>query len=113
MKQDRQLAERIVALMNELRSLDADALQGLIDHRVRCNRELADHPAVPCGTRSDGAFTVGLLGILNGLCGVDHTGHGCIAARYAGDPKNLALIEFVLLPERSEQEPETKKTHLN
>lgn len=35
---------------------------------------LADHPTVQCGPQGDG-YNVGMLGVLNGLCGVRDSNH--------------------------------------
>lgn len=52
---------------NELRALDAAAVQALLSVRVPCNRALAEHPTVPAQQEADGSFTVGTLGLFNGL----------------------------------------------
>jgi hypothetical protein len=99
---DRVLAERICALLNDLHALDPTAVQALIDHRVPCNAELGEHPTVQCGSERehDGhrlLYRVGMLGILNGLCGVDARGWGLIAAVY--DDANSRITGFKLLDE--------------
>lgn len=59
-----------VAYLNELIELDRPAMAALIANRVPCNRALANHPTVQVGQRH-GGFSVGMLGVLNGLFGVD------------------------------------------
>jgi hypothetical protein len=91
--------KEVVRLLNDCLALDRDAVQLLIDNRVPCNGALLDHPTVQCGQSG----TVGMLGILNGLCGTipsgKHEGWGYIAATYDDDGK---LISFGLLePEAS------------
>jgi hypothetical protein len=64
------IADKIAALMNEMLAADPFATQKLINSRVRCSYELAQHPTIQVG-RTDGftvMYDVGLLGVLNGLC---------------------------------------------
>jgi hypothetical protein len=50
------------------------AVQALVDHRVPCNRELADDPTVQV-RKQDNWFEVGMLGLLNGMTGtIDRPG---------------------------------------
>jgi hypothetical protein len=65
-------------LLNELLSIDRQAVSGLIATRIPCNDLLADHPTVQVVTEN-GQCKVGFLGILNGLFGVDDKGYGPIA----------------------------------
>jgi hypothetical protein len=77
---DLQLAQRIVAFLNELTAIDPEAMLALVESRVPCNAALVGHPTVQVvsGPLPD-TFTVGILGILNGLCGVHSNGWGGIA----------------------------------
>ena len=92
------LAEQIVAFMNELLTLDPVAVSRLVSARVACNKELADHPTVQVGAldltfegATDRVHDVGLLGILNGLCGNYDDGPrklwGPVAAVYPGETR--------------------------
>lgn len=64
------LASQVVDLLNDLYRLDPDAMHDLIETRVRCNSLLAAHPTVPAQAPEDGdGGLVGILGLLNGLCG--------------------------------------------
>jgi len=68
---DTLLASRIVELLNDLYRQDPHAMHDLVESRVRCNAALAAHPTVPVQmlpANEDGL--VGVLGLLNGLCGV-------------------------------------------
>lgn len=81
----KKLAAHIVTLLNEAMALDAVAVQELVDHRVPCSKPMAAHPEIQCGTRRrrrGHCYTVGVLGLLNGLVGVDANGWGIIAAVY-------------------------------
>jgi hypothetical protein len=76
-----------VDLLNQLCALDRDAMQALVAARVPCNQALGDHPTVQVGARpDDGSYTLGLLGVLNGLFGVidvgEYSGCGHIAAKF-------------------------------
>lgn len=79
---DPELAGRVVALLNELLELDRPAVAALTTIRVPCNGRLADHPAVQVVAQHWG-FHVGMLGLLNGLCGVRDDGWGLIGAVFA------------------------------
>ena len=88
---DKELAERIVGFLNELIAVDEEAVRNLSVLRTPCNRELADHPTVQVLTETSATswpsdkslrFKVGMIGILNGLCGVDDDGVGPITAIY-------------------------------
>ena len=72
------LAHNIVDFLNSLLELDKAAIGALVHNSVQCSDKLADHETVQVVAR-DGAFHVGLLGILNGLCGANK-GIGLIRA---------------------------------
>ena len=74
--------DEVIEVLNEALKLDPYAIQRLAGTRIRCNEELADHPTVQVSTGCNVAFEVGLLGIINGLFGVDDRGWGPIAAYY-------------------------------
>jgi hypothetical protein len=61
-------SQRIAALLNHMLQIDPEATAALIEARVPCNDKLADHPSIQVHQDDDGACTVGVLGILNGLC---------------------------------------------
>jgi len=85
---------RIVNFLNELLEIDPAAVSALIAARVPCNQFLADHPTVQIGEER-GEFRVGLLGLLNGLCGTRENGYGFINAIYDGDADQLGnLVRF-------------------
>lgn len=96
----------VVDFLNEIHKLDSTVLQQLIDHRVECNEQLANHPTVQVGTyfkpNTDKSFTaVGFLGLLNGLVGIRDYGVGYIAAVYDDDDK---LTGFRLTDEKLQDE---------
>lgn len=94
--------EEVVAFLNELVVIDRAAMTALVETRVPCNEALADHPTVQVSCREDGA-RVGLLGILNGLFGVDERGYGAIGAQFSGIAGELGEVEnfdVVVVPEK-------------
>ena len=78
-------------LLNGALKDDPEAINNLVDKRVNCNDTLADHPTIQVYSDGKKDF-VGLLGILNGLFGVDEKGSGPIAARVDDEDK---VLEFV------------------
>jgi len=84
------LAEKLVSYMNGLVEMDRPCIGALIANRVPCNRALADHPSCQVMVQH-GGFHVGLLGILNGLCGSfddgPKKGWGAIVVEF-DDPKD-------------------------
>lgn len=73
-----------VTILNELLECDAVAVSALVNHRIPCNQVLANHSTVQV-SRDDQGYRVGLLGIINGLFGIDDRGWGAIAAKVESD----------------------------
>lgn len=77
--------DEVIDGLNYLLQVDPKAISDLIETRVSCSQNLANHPTVQVvGNESEG-YRVGLLGILNGLFGVDAEGWGPIAAQFEKD----------------------------
>lgn len=57
-----------VRVLNESLAADPFATIALIERRIDCNEKLANHPTIQCGQVKPGAWEVGLLGIVNGIC---------------------------------------------
>lgn len=77
--------KKTVDFLNSLMAIDKEAIARLLWNRVPCNQALADHPTVQVVsevTTKGKTTTVGLLGILNGLFGVDKDGYGPITAHF-------------------------------
>ncbi len=75
-----ELAATVVEYLDELIKIDPKAMQALVEARVPCGDALSDHPTVQCGIRKDGeGAEVGLIGILNGLCGALEDGYGAVS----------------------------------
>lgn len=69
----------VIDFLNSILKIDEKALNSLISHRVPCNKELGEHKTVQ--TLCDNSnYTVGLLGLLNGMCGKDENDWGFIVA---------------------------------
>jgi len=66
-----------IRYLNELIEIDRPAMAALIANRVPCNQAMADHPTVQVRAQH-GGFTVGMVGILNGMFGIDEDGFGPI-----------------------------------
>lgn len=96
---NRQLATRIVDFLNELIAIDPTAVALLLLNRVPCNSDLADHPTVQVDALPSGTgYRVGLLGILNGLCGTDNRGLGAVAVEI--DKDTIKVRRAFLLEDR-------------
>ena len=85
---DLRFAQRCVDLLNEMIEVDPGAVNELVNARVRCNDRLADHPSVQVGASGE-AYEVGLIGVLNGLCGAydsgPRQGWGAVAVIFGAD----------------------------
>ena len=82
-----------IAYLNELRHLDAEAMDDLIGYRAPCNDALRDHPtARVLGIGPTGKSPrIGMLGLLNGLFGPRADGLGEISAVF---DKKSKLVRF-------------------
>lgn len=99
--QNNVLADHIINVLNELVALDREALGKLIETRVPCNQALTDHPTVQVfKSAPEEPAVVGMLGILNGLAGVDSDGWGFIAASFDDQGQ---LVKFTRTPPRKKQ----------
>ena len=80
-----------ISFLNELIALDPQAITALVESRVPCNQALADHPTVQVSATTGNGFSVGLLGVLNGLFGAREDGWGFITAVF---DDNGQITEF-------------------
>ena len=95
-----------VRVLNEAAAADRLALTKLLTIRVRCNETLADHPTVQVlapKDRTANLTTVGGLGIINGLFGIDANHWGYIEMRIGTDG---LIEEFIDRLSAAEQEDE-------
>lgn len=80
---DKELAQRFINSLNELIEIDRRAIENLIGNRVACNEAMANHPSVQVRENKPfKRYSLGTLGLLNGLVGVQDDGWGYIAAEF-------------------------------
>ena len=79
--------DEVIEFLNEASACDADAITQLVTQRVMCSEGLANHPSIQVRKADhNGFYSVGFLGVLNGLFGIDEDGWGPICA-IAGEYK--------------------------
>lgn len=80
MYRDKISPQDVCDLLNELLSKDPECIKTLINSRVPCNSEIVGHSTVQVRDCLEmNKSTVGLIGILNGLFGInDEDGFGAI-----------------------------------
>lgn len=84
--------DETIEFLNELLKYDKPAIARLLQKRTSCNEDLSNHPTVQVGGR-DGTYVVGVLGILNGLFGINKNGWGEIIAVYDLETEDLVRFE--------------------
>lgn len=82
--------DEVIEFLNELVRTDPDAMHMLVEHRQSCNKDMAEHRTVQVHDYH-GVPKVGLLGILNGMFGINERGWGPITAVY--DKFSLSYFE--------------------
>lgn len=67
---------QVVDFLNGAAALDPKAMWNLIQARIGCAPELANHPTIQVGQvpGSPGFWDVGMLGVINGMFGVHDDG---------------------------------------
>lgn len=60
---------RFIAVLNQALECDPVAINSLFSCRVECNESIASHETIQV-LQKDGSFSLGVLGLINGLCGV-------------------------------------------
>ena len=84
--------DEVIKLLNDLVLLDPETMNNLVENRIVCNFEFADHPTVQVQDyEGSNQPCVGLLGILNGFFSIDDDGWGGITAVFDDKGK---LIKF-------------------
>jgi hypothetical protein len=86
----------VINLLNEASKLDPAAIRALIKNRVPCSGGLADHPTIQVDTTEDGEPRVGMLGVINGLFGVDENTWGPVIENFPNDTRDP--VTFSLNP---------------
>ena len=98
MKSEPVTVQAAIDLLNEASQLDPLAMRSLVEYHVPCDYTLADHPTVQVDCTENGDPIVGMLGIINGLFGVDENAQGKITGVW--DPNDPgAPVTFILNPE--------------
>ena len=88
----------VIAMLNEIHQLDPELTANMVLHRFPCNKEIRDHKTVQAHCYGDASIEnpkVGLLGILNGLFGIDKNHFGAITA-YFEKKDDGSLLGFKL-----------------
>jgi hypothetical protein len=83
-----------IALLNEASKLDRVSIRKLVGYRVFCNFDLADHPTISVDTTESGDPLIGMLGIINGLFGVDDEACGPVIASIPEDSAAPVLFSL-------------------
>lgn len=72
--------DEVIHLLNECVAIDPVAMASLVAARVPCSAGFCDHPTVQVGPIDEqnpaAGWEVGILGVLNGMFGVDDDGWG-------------------------------------
>jgi hypothetical protein len=89
-----------VDYLNDLLEKDYEAVEKLIFNRVQCNEALANHPTCQVMADQHDKYEVGLLGVLNGLFGVDQDDNGCLVMLV--DAQSQRIVNFVLMDENDD-----------
>ena len=92
--------EFAVEVLNQALESDPKAISAMMAQRFDCNKALTEHPTIQTG-ESD----LGVMGLINGLFGVDKDGRGFIAGIWVDKEtdESKKLIGFKLLEDRLEQ----------
>ena len=86
--------EDVIAFLNDLLRVDRSAVSRLIETRVPCNECVANHPSVQVQADPGGKNpSVGFLGVLNGMFGVDEEGWGQIGMEVTDDGRILHFFK--------------------
>ena len=88
--------EKVVEFLNDALEKDRTAISKLVNDRVDCNDELAEHDTIQVKCY-EGEQSVGLLGLINGLFGKNEKGWGYLSALI--DEDTGKVDEFRLLTE--------------
>ena len=92
MLKDQVTLDEVIDLLNEIHAADPKAMLQLIEGRIPCNEKLAEHPTVQCLTVG-GVNMVGILGVINGIFGVNERGVGGIAALFNSSGELTGFIK--------------------
>lgn len=84
--------DTVVNILNEMFRADPKAMQALVEYRVSCSDSLRDHNTAQVICNEDLSDPkIGLLGVLNGVVGIQSNGLGFLAGEFN---ENGDLIGF-------------------
>ena len=87
--------DKVVDLLNQALELDPEAINELFSTRVVCKDGLADHPTIQVFTDKERGFSrVGLIGIINGIFGIDNEGWGHFGVKLDSNDKIEEFLKF-------------------
>lgn len=84
--------DRAVKVLNEALEADRQTIDQIFRTEFRCNEELGDYPSIQVGPSFEPYFeaeVVRVLGLINGLFGVDDRGRGPISMTVNGRDEEL------------------------
>ena len=75
--------EKLVGFLNNLIELDSNFITSIFQIRIPCNKEMAEYKTVQVryddlGSSRLNHYRLGLLGLFNGMFGVNENEYGCI-----------------------------------
>ena len=85
----------VIAMLNEIHQLDPELMTNMVLHRFPCNEGIKNHKTVQAHCHGDASVEapkVGLLGVLNGILGIDRNHFGPVAANF--EKKDDQLLGF-------------------
>lgn len=94
--------ECFLQVLNSAYEADPAAMHALVCNRVPCNQALADHPTVVAVTNKVAmgeSYTVGMIGIINGICAAI-TGER-VAVQFSDTPDEdgcSKIVGFISIP---------------
>lgn len=77
--------QEVLDFLNSLMEVDPATMNSIFSARFQCNDAMLNHPTVQCGRLSETIGEVGVIGILNGLFGIDKEGWGVFAMSMEND----------------------------
>ena len=86
--------EQAVEVLNRAHKSDPVAMHNLVNNRVLCSEKLAEDPTVQVGSLNNGFHEVGMMGIINGIFGLDENKIGFIAAECSTDGVVLGFVVY-------------------
>lgn len=101
--------DQAIELLNDMLETDKEALEKLVNHRVDCNGELAEHETIQVRAYGEyyektGKYQVGMLGVLNGIFGMNENGIGQIVMAVDADGDVDSFLHIRDVPKETEAE---------